>query len=127
MPKELQRWYDGVTSVTLPCGRIITPTKNTFLKYNACAFEGQTVLAPNGKYIADQYWVGNTALNAVFQALPGTNFVVNGAPVPTDSALASVGAELHMTTRWSALARFDGQFAKGSQSYAGSGTLRYSW
>jgi len=63
VPKELQRWYDGVTPVTLPCGRIITPTKNTFLKYNACAFEGQTVLAPNGKYIADQYWVGNTAQN----------------------------------------------------------------
>ena len=72
-------------------------------------------------------WVGNTALNAVFQALPGTNFVVNGAPVPTDSALASVGAELHMTTRWSALARFDGEFAKASQSYAGTGTLRYTW
>jgi outer membrane autotransporter protein len=72
-------------------------------------------------------WVDNTALNAVFQALPGTNFVVNGAPVPTDSALASVGAELQMTSRWSALARFDGQFANGSQSYTGSGTLRYTW
>ena len=70
-------------------------------------------------------WVGNTALNAVFQTLPGTNFVVNGAHVPTDSALASVGAELHMTTHWSALARFDGEFAKASQSYAGTGTLRY--
>ena len=61
VPKEMQKWYDGVTSVTLPCGRIITPTKNTFLKYNACAFEGQVLLAPNGKFIADQYWVGSSA------------------------------------------------------------------
>jgi uncharacterized protein YhjY with autotransporter beta-barrel domain len=72
-------------------------------------------------------WVGNPALNAVFQALPGASFVVNGAPIPTDSALASVGAELHMTTRWSVLAKFDGEFAKSSQTYAGAGTLRYTW
>ena len=72
-------------------------------------------------------WVDNNSLNAVFQALPGTNFVVNGARIPTDSALASVGAELHLTTRWSMLARFDGEFAKASQSYAGTGTLRYMW
>jgi hypothetical protein len=61
VPQALQKWYDGVTSVTLPCGRIVTPTKNTFLKYNACAFEGQTLLAPNGKFIADQFWVGQAA------------------------------------------------------------------
>jgi len=72
-------------------------------------------------------WVGNPALNAVFQALPGASFVVNGAPIPTDSVLASIGAEFHMTTRWSALAKFDGEFAKSSQTYAGTGKLRYTW
>lgn len=72
-------------------------------------------------------WVSNSALNAVFQALPGASFVVNGARIPTDSALASVGAELHVTTRWSVLARFDGEFARNSQTYAGTGTLRYIW
>jgi hypothetical protein len=61
VPKELQKWYDGVTPVTLPCGRIITPTKNTFLKYNACAFQGQVLQAPNGNFIADQFWVGYSA------------------------------------------------------------------
>ena len=39
-------------------------------------------------------WVSNPALTAVFQALPGASFVVNGAPLPANSALASVGAEL---------------------------------
>jgi hypothetical protein len=27
----------------------------------------------------------------------------------------------------SLLAKFDGEFANGSQTYAGSGTLRYTW
>jgi uncharacterized protein with beta-barrel porin domain len=72
-------------------------------------------------------WVDNPALNAVFQSLPGASFVVNGASIPADSALASVGAELHMTARWSVLAKFDGEFAKSSQTYAGTGTLRYTW
>ena len=38
-----------------------------------------------------------------------------------------VGAELHMTTHWSALAKFDGEFAGNSQTYADTGTLRYTW
>jgi uncharacterized protein YhjY with autotransporter beta-barrel domain len=72
-------------------------------------------------------WVDHPTLNAAFQTLPGASFIVNGAPIPTDSALASVGAELHMTTRWSVLAKFDGEFAKNSQTYAGTGTVRYMW
>ncbi len=61
LPKNLQRWYDGKTAVTLPCGRVVTPSKNTFLKYNSCAFAGQVVALPNGKFQADQFWVGNSA------------------------------------------------------------------
>ena len=53
--------------------------------------------------------------------------MVNGAPIPQNSALTSVGAELYITPRWTFLAKFDGEFANGSQTYAGSGTLRYSW
>ena len=72
-------------------------------------------------------FVSNPSLGAVFQALPGSNFVVNGAPIPRDSALTSAGAELFLTPRWTLLAKFDGEFANGSQTYAGSGTLRYTW
>jgi autotransporter-associated beta strand protein len=72
-------------------------------------------------------WVTDPALGAVFQSLPGSNFVVNGAKPPTDSALVSAGAELHMTANWSLLAKFDGEFAPSSQTYAGTGTLRYTW
>jgi outer membrane autotransporter protein len=72
-------------------------------------------------------WVSNPSLGAAFQALPGASFVVNGAALPKDSALTSAGAELHITSRLALLAKFDGEFATGSQTYAGSGTLRYTW
>jgi autotransporter-associated beta strand protein len=72
-------------------------------------------------------FVSNPALSAAFETLPGGSFTVNGAPIPHDSALTSVGAELFLTSRWTLLAKFDGEFASGSQTYAGSGTVRYSW
>lgn len=72
-------------------------------------------------------WVGNAALNASFVSLPGTGFKVVGAPLPHDSALTSLGAQLFVTPHWSLLAKFDGEFASTSQIYAGSGTLRYTW
>ena len=72
-------------------------------------------------------WVTNPALDAVFQSLPGASFIVNGAKPPADSALVSAGAELHLTSRWSIAAKFDGEFANGSDTYGGSGTLRYTW
>ena len=72
-------------------------------------------------------WVSNPALGAVFQALPGSNFTVNGAAPPKNSALTSAGVELHITTNWTAIAKFDGEFAPTAQTYAGTGTLKYSW
>ena len=73
-------------------------------------------------------WVNNPALNASFEALPGAaGFTVFGAPIPHDSALTSAGAQLFFTPNWSLLAKFDGEFAKASQTYAGTGTLRYTW
>ena len=71
--------------------------------------------------------MSNPALDASFQALAGTSFVVDGAPVPHDSALTSVRTELHLTPRWTVISKFDGEFASSAQIYAGSGTLRYAW
>jgi uncharacterized protein with beta-barrel porin domain len=72
-------------------------------------------------------WISYPALGAVFQALPGASFIVNGAAPPKNSALASAGAELHMTANWLLAAKFDGEFGNGSRTYAGTGTLRYTW
>jgi uncharacterized protein with beta-barrel porin domain len=72
-------------------------------------------------------FVNNPALSAGFQALPGASFTVNGAPIPHDSALTTAGAELFFSASWSLLAKFEGEFGNGSQTYAGTGTLRYTW
>jgi len=66
-------------------------------------------------------------LTAVFQALPGASFIVNGATPAKDSALATAEAELRLAANWSLLAKFDGEFAAGSRTYAGTGVLRYRW
>lgn len=69
----------------------------------------------------------NPALGAVFQTLPGSNFTVNGAQPAADSALLSAGAEIRLANHWAIGARFDGEFASRAQTYAGTGTIRYSW
>jgi YVTN family beta-propeller protein/autotransporter-associated beta strand protein len=72
-------------------------------------------------------FVSNPALSAGFEALPGGTFTVNGAPIPQNSALTTLGAQLFLTPYWTLLAKFEGEFAPGSQTYAGTGTLRYTW
>jgi outer membrane autotransporter protein len=69
----------------------------------------------------------DAAIGAVFQTLPGSNFSLNGAQAAPNALLASLGAELRLANSWSIGARFDGEFASGSQTYAGTGTVRYAW
>jgi hypothetical protein len=59
--KELQQWYDGKTTVTLPSGRKITPCAFCFLKYNPDAFAGNVDTTPSGSVVNDIYWFGNAA------------------------------------------------------------------
>jgi uncharacterized protein with beta-barrel porin domain len=76
---------------------------------------------------AHDWYTNATALNAAFQALPGSTFTVNGTAQPKDSALTTAAAELHITPNWTAIAKFDGEFSSSAQIYGGTGTLRYSW
>jgi autotransporter-associated beta strand protein len=85
------------------------------------------VLALNARAAWAHDWVTTPVLNPFFQTLPGTLFAVTGAtPVP-NSALASAGGELRFLNGWVLAARFDGEFANRAQTYAGTGTLRYTW
>src|SRR5262245_6703753 len=72
-------------------------------------------------------WVSDPTLAAAFQALPGASFVVNGATPAKNSALTSAGAELRLANGVALLAKFDGEFASHSSTYAGTGTVRYTW
>jgi uncharacterized protein with beta-barrel porin domain len=63
----------------------------------------------------------------LFQALPGASFIVNGATPAKNSALTSAGAELRLANGVVLLGKFDGEFASHSSTYAGTGTVRYTW
>jgi outer membrane autotransporter protein len=96
-------------------------------RFDAPTLVARMPLVLRGRLAWVHDFVANPALSAVFQTLPGSNFTVNGAPIPHDSALVSAGAELFLASSWTLLTKFDSEFARGSQTYAGSGTLRYSW
>ena len=72
-------------------------------------------------------WVSDPTLGAVFQTLPGAGFIVNGAAPAKNSALTSAGAELRLANGFSLIGKFEGEFASRSSTYAGTGTVRYSW
>jgi len=44
-----------------------------------------------------------------------------------NSALAAAGAELRLANGVSLLGKLDGEFAQHSSTYAGTGTVRYTW
>ncbi len=62
---------------------------------------------------------------ATVREMKGGPFEVSDQVLNT--ALASIVVKLHITTNWSLAAKFYGEFALHSQTYAGTGTLRYTW
>jgi uncharacterized protein with beta-barrel porin domain len=67
------------------------------------------------------------AVTPTFQTLPGATFTINGAQPSPDSALATAGAEMTWRNGFSLAATFEGEFSDTTQSYAGRGTMRYTW
>jgi hypothetical protein len=62
-------------------------------------------------------------LGALFQMLLGASFTVNGAGATEGgAAFVSAATELRLTNGVSVSAKFDG----GSQTYAGTGIIRYA-
>jgi uncharacterized protein YhjY with autotransporter beta-barrel domain len=94
---------------------------------HVAAFDRNAVLTLRARLAWAHDWVSNPALAAAFQALPGTSFIVNGAAPAKDSALVSTGAELRLANGVTLLGKFDGEFARRSSTYAGTGTIRYAW
>ncbi len=96
-------------------------------RFDSPTMLGSMPLMLRGRLAWAHDWVSNPSLTAAFEALPGSSFIVYGAPFAKDSALTTFGAVLHINANWSFAAKFDGEFASGSQTYAGTGTLRYTW
>ena len=65
--------------------------------------------------------------SAIFQALPGSNFVVNGAAPARDGGLVTTGARYDLMNGWSFTAKFDGEFSSNSSIFSGTGMVRKVW
>jgi outer membrane autotransporter protein len=91
------------------------------------ALNPSAALALRGRLAWAHDWVSDPSLAAVFQTLPGASFIVNGAVPAKDSALVSAGTELRLANGVTLLGKFDGEYASRSSTYAGTGTVRYSW
>jgi outer membrane autotransporter protein len=91
------------------------------------AVYSNAVLALRARVAWAHDWVSDPTLTPLFQALPGSSFIVNGAVLPQNSALASAGGELRLANGITLLAKFDGEFASHSSTYGGTGTFRYRW
>src|SRR3982075_2173738 len=91
------------------------------------AVNPNAVLALRARLAWAHDWVSDPTLGAVFQALPGASFIVNGAAPAKNSALASAGTELRLANGVTLIGKFDGEFASHSTTYGGTGTMRYRW
>jgi outer membrane autotransporter protein len=69
----------------------------------------------------------DTRMTAGFQSLPGSTFTVLGATPVHDSLLASAVAEISFRNGISVAGKFDTEQAAHSQTYVGTGRLRYAW
>jgi T5SS/PEP-CTERM-associated repeat protein len=72
-------------------------------------------------------WRSDGNVNASFQSLPGSSFIVNGAETPDDIALVSAGAEVGLSSQTSLSAQFDGEFGEDYTNYGGTLALSYTW
>jgi uncharacterized protein with beta-barrel porin domain len=91
------------------------------------ALDPTTFLVLRAKLAWAHDWVSDPSLAAVFQALPGSSFIVGGATPPSDFGLVSAGAELHFANGLALAAKFDGEFAGRAHTLAGTAIVRYTW
>jgi autotransporter-associated beta strand protein len=85
------------------------------------------ILTLRGRFAWAHDFFTDRNISAVFQALPGASFVVNGAAQAHDSALTTASIEKKWLNGWSAAATFEGEFSAVTNSYAGKGVVRYAW
>jgi len=129
MPSYAEQVISGAGPFALGYGSKDVTTARTELGVKterAMAWTDTTVMLRGRLAWAHDYGTGR-ALQATFQTLPGSTFVVNGAQPAADALLTSVSAELDWRNGWSATATFDSEMSGTTRSYAGKGTVRYTW
>ncbi len=66
-------------------------------------------------------------ISPAFLGLPTPSFVINGATPRRDKALVSGGGEWRLPNGWLLKGKFNGEFASGSSTYAGTAEVKYTW
>jgi outer membrane autotransporter protein len=66
-------------------------------------------------------------VSAIFQALPASAFVVNGASPTADAALVSLSTEVRWANGLSLAGSFEGEFSSRTEGYSARGIVRYQW
>lgn len=110
----------GAKSVTDTRTELGLRSDKSFAAYNG-------VITLRGRVAWAHDYNPDRTVGAVFQTLPGSAFVVNGAALSRDSALTTASAEMKWMNGWSAMGTFEGEFSNVTQSYAGKGVVRYAW
>ncbi|HEX7791440.1 MAG TPA: autotransporter outer membrane beta-barrel domain-containing protein [Afipia sp.] len=76
-------------------------------------------------YGHDEY--SDPTIAASFSGFAIPAFAVGGVMPAHDLALVAAGSEWMMGKGWSLMAKFDGEFSERTQTYAGTGRVRYVW
>jgi uncharacterized protein with beta-barrel porin domain len=84
-----------------------------------------------GKFAYAHDEISNPQANVAFAAIGGIGgaapFTVFGGRPSRDLALTTAGAEWRLTNGVSFLVKFDGEFGDRSETYSGTGRIRYTW
>ena len=91
------------------------------------ALDRNNALSLFGRVAWAHDWYSDPSVTATFLSLPGSSFTEFGAAPVHDSALLTAGTQLYMRNGWSVMAKLDSEFAPRSQTYIGTGQLRYTW
>ncbi len=129
LPAYAETLVSGSDNFTLAyTGRNVTATRSELgLRTDKSFAFDQALLTLRGRAAWAHDFNRDRIAQASFQALPGASFVVNGASMASDAALASASAELLLAGGLSLALSYEGEFSQVTRSHAGKGVVRFTW
>ena len=129
LPSYSEQTVAGPGSYALNYGaETTTDTRTEFgLRADKSFAVRNAILALRGQAAWVHDYNPDRAVTAVFQALPGASFVVNGARANPNSALVNASAELKWLSGLSLALSFESELSSNTTSMAGKGIIHYAW
>ena len=108
-------------------GNVVRSELGSWLSRNFLVADSALVTA-FGRAAWAHDWQDTPQSSATFLGLaPVASFVVGGAKPAADLGVVTAGAELRVASGWALMGKFDGEFGQGTQTYVGTGRVRYAW